>query len=37
MVPSPLHCDTVSHHSCSYGAVAGLRGAPADTCFRGET
>ena len=36
MVPSPLPCDTVSHHSCSRGAVADLLGAPADTCFRGE-
>lgn len=25
MVPSPLPCDTVSHHSYSKGAVAGLR------------
>ena len=36
MVPSPLPCDTVSHHSCSKGAVADLLGAPEDTCFRGE-
>lgn len=31
-----LYIVTVSHHSCSKGAIAGLPGAPADPCFRGE-
>lgn len=33
MVPPPLHCDTISHYSCSKGAVAGLLGPPVDICF----
>lgn len=32
MVPPPFHCDTMSHYSCSKGAVAGLLGPPVDIC-----